>query len=149
MSILSAYVKKDIQLGKLHLDNKVLFQVSSDEKVVPLPPVALDLRYYFQFALVKNVLDVQVGANAIFTTEYYAPGYSPALGVFYNQRTEKIGNTPYIDAFVNMQWKRASIFVKYINAAQGWPDNDYFSAFRYIRSQKALKLGINWPFYAN
>ena len=103
----------------------------------------------FQFALVKNVLDVQIGANAIFTTEYYAPGYSPALGVFYNQKTEKIGNTPYIDAFINMQWKRASIFVKYINAAQGWPDNDYFSAFRYIRSQKALKLGINWPFYAN
>ena len=40
-----------------------------------------------------------------------------------------------------------SIFVKYINAAQGWPDSDYFSAFRYIRSQKALKLGIHWPFY--
>lgn len=149
MNILSAYVKKDIQLWKLHLDNKALFQVSSDEEVVPLPTLALDLKYYFQFALVKNVLDVQIGANAIFTTEYYAPGYSPALGVFYNQKTEKIGNTPYIDAFINMQWKRASIFVKYINAAQGWPDNDYFSAFRYIRSQKALKLGINWPFYAN
>ena len=87
-------------------------------------------------------------ANALYTSEYYAQGYSPALGVFYNQKREKIGNTPYIDAFVNMQWKRASIFVKYINAAQGWPDSDYFSSYRYIRSQKALKLGIHWPFYA-
>lgn len=148
MSILSAYVKKDIQLWKFHFENKVLFQVSSDEEVVPLPDISLDLKYYFQFWLVKNVLNVQIGANALYTSEYYAQGYSPALGVFYNQRREKIGNTPYIDAFVNMQWKRASIFVKYINAAQGWPDSDYFSSYRYIRSQKALKLGIHWPFYA-
>ena len=148
MSILSAYVKKDIQLWKFHFENKVLFQVSSDEDVVPLPDISLDLKYYFQFWLVQNVLNVQIGANALYTSEYYAQGYSPALGVFYNQRREKIGNTPYIDAFVNMQWKRASIFVKYINAAQGWPDSDYFSSYRYIRSQKALKLGIHWPFYA-
>ena len=148
MSILSAYVKKDIQLWKFHFENKVLFQVSSDEEVVPLPDISLDLKYYFQFWLVQNVLNIQIGANALYTSEYYAQGYSPALGVFYNQRREKIGNTPYIDAFVNMQWKRASIFVKYINAAQGWPDSDYFSSYRYIRSQKALKLGIHWPFYA-
>lgn len=147
MNIFTAYMKKDFKLWKFHLDNKILFQTSSDEDVVPLPELALDLRYYFQFWLVKNVLNVQIGANAIYTSDYYAQGYSPALGVFYNQKTEKIGNTPYIDAFINMQWKRASIFVKYINAAQGWPDSDYFSAFRYIRSQKALKLGIHWPFY--
>lgn len=147
MNILTAYLKKNLRLWKFHMDNKVLFQMSSDEDVVPLPDLALDLRYYFQFELVKNVLTAQLGANATFTTEYYAPGYSPALGVFYNQKTEKIGNNPYIDLFVNLQWKRASIFVKYVNAAQGWPEGDYFSAFRYIRSQKALKFGIHWPFY--
>ncbi len=147
MSIFTAYLKKDIRLWRFHLDNKILFQTSSNEDVVPLPKLALDLRYYFQFELVKNVLTAQLGANATFTTKYYAQGYSPALGVFYNQKTEKIGETPYIDLFVNLQWKRASIFVKYVNSALGWPTNDYFSAFRYIRSQKAFKLGIHWPFY--
>ena len=147
MSILTAYLKKDIRLWKFHMDNKILFQMSSNEDVVPLPKLALDLRYYFQFELVKNVLTAQLGANATFTTKYYAQGYSPALGVFYNQKTEKIGENPYIDLFVNLQWKRASIFVKYVNSALGWPTGDYFSAFRYIRSQKAFKLGIHWPFY--
>lgn len=147
MSILTAFLRKDLRLWKFHMDNKVLFQVSSNEEVVPLPKVALDLRYYFQFELVKNVLTAQLGANATFTTKYYAPGYSPALGMFYNQKVEEIGENPYIDLFVNLQWKRASIFVKYVNAALGWPSNDYFSAFRYIRSQKALKFGIHWPFY--
>ncbi len=147
MSICTAYLKKEIKLWKLHLDNKILFQMSSNEDVVPLPTLALDLRYYFQFELVKNVLTAQLGANATYTTKYYAQGYSPALGVFYNQKVEKIGENPYLDLFVNLQWKRASIFVKYINMAQGWPTGDYFSAFRYIRSQKAFKLGIHWPFY--
>ena len=147
MSIFTAYLRKDITLWKLHLDNKILFQASSNEDVVPLPTLALDLKYYFQFELVKNVLTAQLGANAIYTSKYYAQGYSPALGVFYNQKVEKIGNNPYIDLFANLQWKRASIFVKYVNMAQGWPTNDYFSSFRYIRSQKVLKLGIHWPFY--
>ena len=147
MSIFTAYLRKDIRLWKLHLDNKILFQMSSNEDVVPLPTLALDLKYYFQFELVKNVLTAQLGANAIYTSKYYAQGYSPALGVFYNQKVEKIGNNPYIDLFANLQWKRASIFVKYVNMAQGWPTNDYFSSFRYIRSQKVLKLGIHWPFY--
>lgn len=147
MSIITAYLKKDIRLWKFHMDNKILFQMSSDEDVVPLPKLALDLKYYFQFNLVKDVLTAQLGANATFATQYYAPGYSPALGVFYNQKVEKIGEAPYIDLFVNLQWKRASIFVKYINMAQGWPTSDYFSTFRYIRSQKAFKFGIHWPFY--
>jgi hypothetical protein len=147
MSIFTAYLKKDFRLWKFHMDNKILFQASSNEEVVPLPTLALDLRYYFQFELVKNVLTAQLGANATFTTKYFAPGYSPALGVFYNQKVEEIGENPYIDLFVNLQWKRASIFVKYINMAQGWPTSDYFSAFRYIRPLKALKLGIHWPFY--
>ena len=53
------------------------------------------------------------------------------------------------DAFINMQWKRATIFVKLENAGQGWPmkKNDYFSADRYIVTQRMIKLGVFWPFY--
>ena len=147
MSVITAYLKKDFRLWKFHFDNKVLFQHSSDQEVLPLPMLSLDLRYYLQFYLVKNVLNVQLGANAIFATKYYAPGYNPALGMFYNQREEEIGGSPNIDIFLNLQWKRACIYVKYINAGKGWPTGDYFSAYRYIKPQKALKFGIFWPFY--
>ncbi|MEG0518704.1 MAG: putative porin [Bacteroidales bacterium] len=147
MSILTAYLKKDFKVWKFHMDNQILFQLSSKQDVVPLPKLSLNLRYYFQFGLVKDVLQMQLGANATFNTKYYAPAYSPALGLFHNQEREEIGNNPYIDVFVNLQWKRASIFVKYVNAAQNWPSSDYFSAFRYLRPQTALKFGIHWPFY--
>ncbi len=147
MSIISAYLQKNFTIWKLHLDNRVLFQVSSDQKVVPLPKIALNLRYYFEFTLVKNVLTSQIGANATFNTKYYMPGYSPALGLFYNQREMEIGNKPYVDIFINLQWKRASIFVKYVNAADKSLSKEYFSAYRYIRPQSSLKFGIYWPFY--
>lgn len=147
MSIMSAYLQKDFKLWMFHFDNKVLFQLSSEQDILPLPKLALNLRYYFQFDVVKDVMNMQLGANALFTTKFYAPTYSPALGAFYNQTQEKIGGTPYIDVFVNVQWKRACVFVKYTNAFIGWPDNDYFSAYHYIRPQPGFKFGIFWPFY--
>lgn len=147
VSIMSAYLKKNFTLWKLHLDNQALFQMSSDNNVLPLPLLTLNLRYYLEFELVRNVLKAQLGASAIFNTEYYVPSYDPALGVFKTQNIEKYGNNPYVDLFVNLQWKRASIFVKYVNASQNWFNSEYFSAYNYIRPQRAFKVGIHWPFY--
>lgn len=147
VSIFSASLQKNFKIGFLHLDNRVLFQMSSNREIIPLPEISANLKYYLQFELVKDVLSAQLGANATYTTEWYAPAYSPALGIFHNQNDRLIGNYPYIDAFVNLQWKRASIYVKYLNLTQGWPDGDYFSAHHFIRPLKALKFGIHWPFY--
>ena len=150
MSILSAGLRKEFVIANfLHLDNRILFQLSSDQDVVPLPMVALNLKYFVQFNIVKNVLQMQIGANAWMNTEYYAQAWNPALGVFQNQKETKYGNNPYFDVFVNMQWKRACIFVKLENAGLGWPLDraDYFSAHNQIRTQRALKFGLFWPFY--
>lgn len=147
ISIMSAYLEKNFRLWKFHFDNRVLFQLSSNQEVLPLPSLSLNLRYYLQFDVVKNVMNMQIGVNALFNTEYYAKSYSPDLGVFYNQNNELIGNTPYFDAFVNVQWKRACIFVKYTNTFINWPTSDYFSAYHYIKPQQGFKFGIFWPFY--
>lgn len=149
MSILSANLRKEFVLGILHLDNRVLFQMSSNQDVVPLPTVALNLKYFIQLNIQNGTLLMQIGANGFYNTEWYAPGWNPALGVFHNQNQNKYTNGPYVDAFINMQWKRAAIFIKYENANQGWPmkKNDYFSADRYIATQRMLKIGMYWPFY--
>ncbi|MCI1640488.1 MAG: putative porin [Bacteroidales bacterium] len=150
MSILSLAFSKNFTLfNTLHLENKALFQTTSNADVLPLPAAALNLRYYFQFYLVKNVLNMQVGMNTLYNTEWYAPAYNPESGTFMSQHKEQYGNCPYIDAFVNMQWKRACIFVKVENIGMGWPMDkaDYFSAAGYIRPQRSLKFGIFWPFY--
>ena len=149
MSVISASLRKDFQVWKFHFENQAALQFSSNSEVMPLPLLALNLRYYFEFDVVKNVMKMQIGAHGLYTTKWYAPGYNPVLGVFHNQTDEKFGGCPYIDAFVNIQWKRASIFVKAVNVNMGWPNKqaDYFTAAGYINTQRAFKFGITWPFY--
>ena len=157
MSILSASLRKEFVLGPLHLDNRALFQVSSNPAVVPVPAVALNLRYYIQFVVQRNeqnqnVMVMQIGGDAYCNTRWYSPAWNPNLGVFYNQNELTYRNGPFFDIFVNVQWKRACVFVKYQNAGGGWPMRklDYFSADRYIVTSggmDGLKFGVFWPFY--
>ena len=150
MSIISASLRKDFTLWKFHLDHRILFQYSSRPDVVTLPMLALNLKYYLQFDVVKNVMQMQIGANGMYTTKWYAPAYNPVVGVFHNQHERQYGNCPYIDAFVNVQWKRVSLFVKVVNVNMGWPlkkNIDYFTADGYINTQRAFKFGISWPFW--
>lgn len=157
MSILSASLRKDFKIGGLHLDNSALFQISSKPEVVPLPTLALKMRYYFEFVAsrdqkthTRTVLTMQIGANVLYNTPWFAPGFNPYLGVFYNQQDFKYSNGPVIDAFINMQWKKACIFVKFENVGMGWPNTrnrDYFSAAHYIVTTRGVKFGIFWPFY--
>ena len=149
MSVMSATLRKEFKIWKFHLDNRILFQYSSNPDVLPLPMLALNLRYYLQFDVVKNAMQMQIGVNGIYNTRWYAPAYNPVLGVFHNQNERKYGNCPYIDAFVNIQWKRVCLFVKVVNVNMGWPNKsaDYFSADGYINTQRAIKLGISWPFW--
>ena len=147
INVMSAYLQKNFKFWYFHLDNQVLFQISSNQNELPLPMLSLHLRYYFEYELVKDAMTMQLGADATFNTAYYAPAYNPALGVFQLQTSEKVGNCPYIDVFANFQWKRACIFLKFTNANQGWPTSDYFSAFHYIKPKRAFKVGVYWPFY--
>ena len=149
MSVMTANLRKNFVLWKFHLDHQALLQLSSNEDVVQLPLVALNFRYYLQLDVVERVMQLQIGANATYTTKWYAPSYNPVLGVFHNQYTREYGNCPYIDAFVNIQWKKASIFVKMVNVNMGWPNKsvDYFSAAGYIAPLRAFKFGMTWPFW--
>ena len=150
VNIITAQLRKEFVIWKFHLDNKLLFQYSSDQDVMPAPLLSANLRWFIQFDVVKKVMQMQIGANALYTTSWYMPGYNPDLGVFYNQKKEKFGNCPYLDVFVNIQWKRACIFLKVENINKGWPvkDNrDYFTAAGHIHTQTVFKAGIFWPFY--
>lgn len=149
MSVLSASLNKNFVLGPIHLDNRLLFQISSNQDILPLPSLAANSRAYLQMNVKRDIMQLQIGAEGWYNTKFYSPGWNPAVGAFYNQKEEKYNNGPVIDAFVNIQWKRACIFLKLENIGKGWPMDkaDYFSAHHYIRTQTAFKIGVFWPFY--
>ena len=153
MSVLTATLDKDFVIADfVHLDHRLLFQLSSNPDVLPLPTLAARLRYYIQFNIVRaDVMKMQIGADMWANTPWYAPSYNPVTGTFMNQQTHKYTNGPALDLFINVQWKRACIFVKWENTGRGWPmpmgQRDCFSAQNYITTDREIKLGIYWPFY--
>ena len=149
VNVLSAGLFYHLPLGPLHLENSALFQVSSAQDILPLPMLALNLRYYFQFNIVDpKTLQLQIGINTRYTTRWKIPSYNPVAGVFTLQDEDLYGNVPVTDIFINAQWKQCCIFLKYENAGRGWPaqSHDFFTAHHYIQTAPMLKLGISWPF---
>ena len=155
MSVVSASLRKEFVLGGLvHLDNRVLIQASSAPAVMPVPLAAVNLRWFLQFVVQTDaqrhaVMTMQVGMNGWYNSQWHAPAWNPAVGAFHNQTDALYENGPVVDLFMNIQWKRACIFLKLENANMGWPLDhaDYFTAHNYIGTQRELKLGIFWPFY--
>ena len=149
-SVFSAALTKNFAFGPVHLDNTALVQLSSNQQVIPLPTVALNLRWYLQFNIKDpKILQLQLGVNARYTTLWHAPSYNPVTGTFTAQNKENYGNCPVFDVFINAQWKKCCIFLKLENAGNGWPmeRKDYFTAHHYIQTPRMIKLGISWPFY--
>lgn len=147
ISITAIYIQKNFKAGVFHADNRVLFQHSANESIVPLPKISLNARWYAQINLVKSVLVGQFGFDTYFNTKYYIPAYNPAVGLFHNQTEKKVGDYPLIDAFLNFKWKRATVFIKLTHADQGMFNQEYFSALHYPRSKRMLRLGLTWHFY--
>ena len=147
-SVTSVYARKDFRIAGLHLDHKVLLQWSTNQEAIPVPLVSAFLSYYYEFWAVRDVLRVQFGLDGHFNTRYYAPGYSPALSEFVNQREVQVGNYPYVDLFLVAKWKRARIFLKYQHINRGlFGNNEYFAIAKYPLNPGMFKFGISWGFY--
>ncbi len=148
VSLTSIYAQKDFTIKGLHLNHRVLVQLTSDRHVVPVPLVSAFLSYYYEFWVKRDVLRVQIGLDGRFNTKYYARGYNPALSVFYNQDEIEIGNYPYIDAFVAAKWKRMRILLKYQHLNNNlFGNGEAFQIARYPLNPGMFKIGISWAFY--
>jgi hypothetical protein len=145
ISLTSLYARKDFRFSGFHLDHRALVQISSNESVLPVPTFSAFLSYYYEFWVKRDVLRVQVGFDGRYNTSYYAPGYNPALSVFYNQREVKVGNYPYLDAFVAAKWKRMRILLKYQHVNMNlFGNGEYFQTALYPLNPRMFKLGISW-----
>ena len=150
IQVFSATLKQDFKLGILHLDNEVTYQKSSDENVLPLPELVLYHNLYLEFALAKKVLNIEMGADVRYFTQYYAPDYAPAIGQFYLQNPEtryKLGGYPLVNGYINLHLKRTRIFVQMYNLIQGTGEKSYFLAPHYPLNPRILKFGISWNFF--
>ena len=148
VSLTSIYAQKDFNIKGVHLNHRLLVQLTSDRHVIPVPLVSTFFSYYYEFWVVRDVLRVQIGLDGRFNTRYYARGYNPALSVFYNQDEVEVGSYPYVDAFVSAKWKRMRILFKYQHLNDHlFGNGEAFQVARYPLNPGMFKIGISWTFY--
>lgn len=147
LAVLSVRVNKDFEIGK-HLvwENKFVYQETSNDEVLPLPEFTIYSNFYFRHTLF-DVLDFELGVDCRYNTAYYAPGYMPATGRFYNQRDVQIGNYPMMNVYADFFLRRMRFYVMGTHINYGWPSLDYFSAPHYGYNQRMFKFGLQWTFY--
>ncbi len=148
IQVLSAEGNINFHMWRFHLENEIAYQLSSDKEVLPLPDVALFSNFYYLDRFFKKVLTVQLGVSVRYHTSYYAPTYMPATGQFYNQNTEKIGNFPFMSAYVNCHLKKVRFFLQVHNLLESAiADRNYFSMPNYPLPPLTLRFGLAWAFY--
>jgi hypothetical protein len=114
VQVLTGRIDQRFRFGIFHWDNHLVYQVSSNDAVIPLPTFALYSNMYLQ-TMIARVLTLQVGVDTHIHTEYYAPGYEPALLQFFNQRSKQIGNFPISTVYANMHLSQTRFFLMLYN----------------------------------
>jgi len=151
LSVASLLASKDFIFWKLHLDNSVLLQQSSNSEVLSLPLVTARSAFFFdhifRFAATEGELSFQLGAEAMIHTPYYAMNYMPATGRYFSQSDSQTGNYPFINIFLNLKVKRTRIFIMADHINSGLTDYNYFLIPGYPLNIRMIKYGIAWTFY--
>lgn len=150
INLLTAQLEQNFRLGILNWENQFTYQHSSKESVLPVPAFNAYTNLYIKFKVVK-VLNVDLGADMRYFTNYEAPDYSPYMGQYSVQgngeNNVKIGNYPIVNVYANVHIKHTRFFVmmSHINAGQG--DKNYFFAPHYPMNERVFRIGVSWNFF--
>ena len=145
VQVLGLSLMQDFKLGILHWDNRVTYQTSSDDVVVPIPALSVYSNLYIKCRIAT--LFLQFGVDCDYYTRYYAPSYQPATTAFTNQREMKIGNYPFCNVYANMKLSKTRFYVMFSHVNQGlFGGNNYFSMPYYPLNPRRLQIGISVDF---
>ena len=145
--IYQAALSLQFQWNWFHIDMQQILQHSTDDVQVDVPLLASKNSVYADFSLFRNALRMQVGTDIRYYSKFTPDAYDPATGLFYEQPTET-GDYLWADVFVNLQVKRASIYLKagHLNAL--WENSPrYFLLPHYPGNRFGLFWGMTWNFF--
>lgn len=145
VQVLSASLRQNFKVGILHWNNRVTFQTTTDDAVIPLPRLSVYTNLFIRFK-VAHVLAVDLGIDCDYYTRYYAPGFQPATMGFYNQRDIKVGNYPFMNVYANMKLKRARFYIMMSHVNQGMTGKNYFAMPHYPMNPRRFQMGVSVDF---
>lgn len=147
-----AQASTSLQFGWFNIRLQEMLQYSNNDAVVRVPLFASKNSMFADFTVFRGALRVQTGFDLRYHTKYKADGWNPVLGAFYRQDDVEVGNYLVADYWINLQIKRASIYLKasHFNAPIEELLNitpTYFSLPHYPLENFGLYWGLTWKFF--
>jgi len=147
LNVLAGHVSKEFRIKRWITSVYAAAQQITPDSVLQLPSIIGKLTLVYDVLLFNKALHAQFGVSGTYHSQWYQDAYMPALRAFYQQRSYLAGNYPYLDAFVNLNIKRARIFVKYEHFNAGYMGYNYMIVPDYPQADAAFKFGISWLFF--
>lgn len=140
-------IEKNYSWKNVHGRTALIYQLTSNEIVLPLPNVIARQVLYYENKIFKRRLKTRIGANLSYTSEFYGYEFMPSISQFYTQNQRKIGNYPFVDFFVSLHLKRAQIFFKWEHLNAGWSGLNYYSTPNIPSLDRSFKFGVSWNMF--
>ena len=151
VQIITADVTADLTTPWINLENRVIFQHTTNDGVLPVPTVILQHRLYYHGEWFKHAMEAQMGVDLRYFTKYNAPILCPATGMFATQQETRIGNYPwmsvYLNFFVHPIHLRFFAQYQHLNHLFMKKNTDYMSMPGYPTNRDVFRAGLAWHFY--
>jgi hypothetical protein len=104
----------------LYLRPQILYTklLKNDDSAMRIPEWFMNAQLSFENTLFKNAIQVQIGVDAHWRSDYTAPSYDPTIQQYYIQDNTTTAAYPLVDVFFNGKFKGGKFFVKYHNLNQ-------------------------------
>lgn len=144
LSILQFSAQKDFKVGSFSLLNRIVLQ-QTDDDILRLPNLFGKHSLVYNGKWFKNVLNVQLGVDLRYATNYQADYYNPFIAQFQLQDRQEVALFPALDAYFSMRVTRFRAFIKGENLTTIFQPAQrlFFSAF-YPWPEAGIRFGISW-----
>lgn len=96
------WVSHRLRVWKMHLDNRISYQSSNNDRI-RFPEWVTRHRLYYDDLWFKKTLRTQIGLEARLISPWRPYGYQPVSGVFYLQSKEESNWFPQIDGYIALE----------------------------------------------
>jgi hypothetical protein len=124
-----------------------IYQSTSKAKYYRVPENITTAKLFYDAALFKNNLLLQIGSQVSVYQSFKALDYMPATQAFYLQTGSSTAALPFVDVYLNARLHPVSFFLKVENVLQGMVGNNYSFVPGYYQTDRAFRCGLTWLFF--